>query len=356
MLTSIFGAFKTSLKRTLPRLAVYLLAVFVVSPLTISLAFAEQKLVSIEGRTMGTTYHITWVANSSFSAEQTADLQAKIDLRLLDINQAMSTYIPNSELSLFNKTASGTAQKVSVPLYRVLEMARKISVQSAGAYDITVGPLINLWGFGPDKRVTKAPSDAQIAAIRQRVGYQHLKLLADNIIKKEADLYLDLSSIAKGYAVDQLAEIVADAGFTAYLVEIGGELVSRGLKPQSQPWRIAIESPIAGRTVQRVVRVDDIAVATSGDYRNYFEDQGRRYSHIIDTATGRPITHNLASVTVLAGNCALADGLATAFLAMGVEKSYLYAIDNGIEAFFIIKGKAGFIEKMTPGFAQRIVQ
>ena len=350
MVKSLSGA----LLRTSQRLAVYLLAVFVLIALPFSTVSATEKIVAIEGRTMGTTYHIKWVANSDEAADQAVTLKSNADQLLRDINQAMSTYISDSELSLFNQSASGTKVQVSTALYNILSKAQQISRDSDGAYDITVGPLINLWGFGPDKRINKAPSDEKIAAIRSRVGYQHLALLGDETIVKHANLYLDLSSIAKGYAVDQLANLVGSAGYSAYLVEIGGELLTKGMKPDHQPWRIAIESPTAGRTIQRIVRVDDIAVATSGDYRNYFEDDGIRYSHIIDTKTGRPITHNLASVTVLADNCALADALATAFLAMGVEKSYQYASDNGIDAFFISKSSDGFIEKMTPGFASRI--
>jgi len=350
MVKSLSGA----LLRASQRLAVNLLAVFVLITLPFSAILAADKLVAIEGRTMGTTYHIKWVADGEEADDKAIAIKRQADQLLVDINQAMSTYISDSELSLFNQTESGTKAQVSKALYDILSIAQNISVDSGGAYDITVGPLINLWGFGPDKRITKAPSDAQIAAIRPRVGYQYLALLDDNVIQKHANLYLDLSSIAKGYAVDQLAELIERAGYNAYLVEVGGELVTKGLKPDQQPWRIAIESPTQGRNIQRIVRVDDVAVATSGDYRNYFEEKGVRYSHIIDTATGRPITHNLASVTVLADSCALADALATAFLAMGVEKAYKYASDNGIEAFFISKSSDGFKEKMTPGFASRV--
>ncbi|EPJ50883.1 MAG: hypothetical protein OFPI_18870 [Osedax symbiont Rs2] len=342
------------LLRTSIRLAVNLLAVFVLIILPFNAVFAADKLVAIEGRTMGTTYHIKWVANADEANDTALRIKGDADLLLADINQAMSTYISDSELSLFNQSSSGTKAQVSKPLYDILAKAQQISKNSAGAYDITVGPLINLWGFGPEKRITKAPDAAQISAIRAKVGYQHLALLGNNTIVKHANLYLDLSSIAKGYAVDQLAKMLDSAGYSAYLVEIGGELLTRGIKPNQQPWRIAIESPTSGRNIQRIVRVDDVAVATSGDYRNYFEDKGIRYSHIIDTKTGRPITHNLASVTVLADNCAQADALATAFLAMGVERSYEYANAHGIDAFFISKSSDGFIEKMTPGFASRI--
>jgi thiamine biosynthesis lipoprotein len=351
----MFKTLSGTFKRTSQRLAVFLLAVFVMS-VSVNAAEHSKKVVSIEGGTMGTRYHIKWIADQSESGELAVQRKAAVDQLLVDINQAMSTYIKDSELSLFNNMPSGTEQKVSTPLYELLSIAKDISVASDGAYDVTVGPLINLWGFGPDKRVVKAPTQAEIDAVRPRVGHQHLELLADNRIKKNADLYIDLSSIAKGYGVDQVAKLIASFGYTAYLVEIGGELITKGAKPEGEPWRIAVESPTQGRSIQRIVQVNDIAVATSGDYRIYFEDQGVRYSHIIDTQTGKPISHNLASVTVLAGNCAMADALATSFLAMGVEKSYKYAIENGIEAFFISKGKSGFEETVTPGFNSRIVK
>jgi len=351
----MFKSESGALLRASQRLAVNLLAVFVLVGLGATAVAAEPEVIAIEGRTMGTSYHIKWVAQSGESTVQAKNIKAEVDQLLLDINQAMSTYISDSELSLFNKMPAGSKVNVSADLYQILEMAQAISVGSEGAYDITVGPMINLWGFGPDKKVTKVPTAEQIAAIASRVGYQKLQLLESRAIQKNADLYVDLSSIAKGYAVDRLASLVAAKGYNAYLVEIGGELVTKGLKPNKQPWRIAIESPVSGRVVQKIVRVDDIAVATSGDYRNYFEEKGIRYSHIIDTSTGKPITHNLASVTVLADSCALADALATAFLAMGVNAAYEYAINHKIEAFFILKSGDGFVEKMTPGFTVRVV-
>lgn len=350
----MFKSLSGALQRASQRLAVLLLAVFVVTPL--NSALAGEKLVAIEGHTMGTTYHIKWVADDSESDQQASHVKAEVDQLLVDINQAMSTYIKDSELSLFNQQPAGTEQQVSSSLYELLVKAQRISDSSAGAYDVTVGPLINLWGFGPNKKVIKAPSDEAIAKVRERVGYAHLKLLGNNTIRKDADLYIDLSSIAKGYAVDKVAGLIAAAGYRAYLVEIGGELVTKGAKPKNEPWRIAIESPTQGRVIQRIVQVNDTAVATSGDYRIYFEENGVRYSHIIDTKTGKPITHTLASVTVLADNCAQADALATSFLAMGLEKSYEYAINNGIQAFFISKQGSGFKETMTPGFSERIVQ
>lgn len=217
---------------------------------------------------------------------------------------------------------------------------------------------MNLWGFGPEGRIVKAPDPQALEQLRTRVGYHYLTLeSATRKATKSAELYVDLSAIAKGYGVDVLAALLEQHGVKNYLVEIGGELRTLGVKPGNLPWRIAIESPTEGeRTVQRVVSVSGVAVATSGDYRNYFEEQGIRYSHTIDPATGKPITHKLASVTVLMPTCAEADALATAFMVMGEQAAYEFALEHKIEAFFIVKSSEGFNELMTPGFEQRLVK
>lgn len=355
----MFNSLPSIMNRTSQRLAVFLLAVFVIMPQMLQAATEHnqaQKIVAVEGPTMGTRYHVKWVAHESETRELADQQNNQVNQLLIDINKAMSTYIADSELSLFNKLPSGSEQQVSSALYELLVMAQQISKDSGGAYDVTLGPLINLWGFGPDRRSIKAPTQAQIDAVRHRVGYQHLELLADNRIRKNADLYIDLSSIAKGYAVDQVANLIASFGYSAYLVEIGGELITKGFKPKGAPWRIAVESPTQSPGIQSIVQVSDIAVATSGDYRIYFEEKGVRYSHIINTKTAKPISHNLASVTVLAAKCALADALATTFLAMGLKKAYSYALKNGVDAFFISKGDSGFVETLTPGFGRRIIQ
>lgn len=316
---------------------------------------SKPQVLSYSGPTMGTTFTVKWVSTDPADAKRIGPLLEK---SLHDVNQSMSTYISDSELSRLNQAPAGSSRKVSPGMFEVLQMAQDISRSSHGAYDVTVGPLVNLWGFGPDGSVTHVPSDDKIAAARKRIGYHKLHLdPKTRTVTKDGDLYVDLSSIAKGYGVDQLALVLEKAGVTSYLVEVGGELRARGKKPDGSAWRIAIESPVAGtRAVDRIIRVHKIGVATSGDYRNYFEENGIRYSHTIDPSTGRPITHKLASVTVLQPTCAEADGLATALTVLGDERGYQYAVDHKIPAFFIVKADKGFVEKYTPSFKQYLIQ
>jgi len=311
------------------------------------------EVKSHQGLTMGTTYTVKWVAASDSDLVE----PKAISQVLLDINQAMSTYIDDSELSLINQLPVGSSVDLSPELLFILNKSQQISMRSSGAFDITVGPLVNLWGFGPDGRIIKAPDNEEITAVKDRVGYNYLELNGKSLTKNR-DSYIDLSAIAKGHGVDALANLLESVGIESYLVEIGGELRAKGLKPDGSQWKIAIESPAAGfeRSVQKIIAVKNVGIATSGDYRNYFEEDGVRFSHTIDPATGKPITHKLASVTVLMPTCAEADAYATALLVMGEEKAYDFAIEHGIEAFMIIKTAEGFAEQMTPGFKQYLVQ
>jgi len=333
---------------SIERLAKWPAAFLLLAILFLTACSKEPQIVSLGGPTMGTTYSVKWVDTDLKRAES---LHPLIDAKLVEINQQMSTYIKDSELSSFNQSPAGTEVKASDQLFEVLSLAHAISDETDGAFDITVGPLVNLWGFGPEGRIIKAPDNDEIVTLRERIGYQKLKLADSRLIRKEADIYVDLSAIAKGYAVDQLAKLLEQNGIEQYLVEIGGELRAKGEKPGQQPWRIAIESPQAGeRGVQRIVQVRDVGIATSGDYRNYFEQDGVRYSHTIDPATAKPISHNLASVTVLSPQCAKADAYATAYSVMGPEAAYEHAIKHNVAAFFLIKSGNAFIEKMTPAF------
>ncbi|WP_428033310.1 FAD:protein FMN transferase [Amphritea sp.] len=313
----------------------------------------QPQIVSHQGPTMGTSFTVKWV---SADAAVDAELPAKIDQLLVDVNNSMSTYQKDSELSRINRMPAGESVTLSAGLAEVLKKALEISHSSGGAFDVTVGPLVNLWGFGPDGRVIRAPADDEIEQLRQRVGYHYIKLSGKQL-NRERKVYIDLSAIAKGYGVDKIAELLEDEGITAYLVEVGGELRARGNKPDGSHWKIAIEAPLAGeRKVQRIIKVKDVGIATSGDYRNYFEENGIRFSHTIDPATGKPISHKLASVTVLATDCATADGLATAMMVLGPDLAESYAEQQGVEALLIIKSGDGFIEKMTPGFKDYLVE
>ena len=307
----------------------------------------QEQVIGFDGLTMGTSFSLRWVDTRP---ERVDELRPQVTALLAEINQQMSTYIEDSELSRFNQAPAGTRMEVSPALAEVVGKALQISELSGGAFDVTVGPLVNLWGFGPDGRIMEAPAAEKVADLLERTGYRKLSL-EGNWLAKQGDQYVDLSAIAKGYGVDRLAALLEQAGIGNYLVEIGGELRASGRKPNGDEWRIAIESPVAGeRDVERVISVSDLGIATSGDYRNYFEENGQRFSHTIDPRTGYPIRHKLASVTVLRDSCMEADALATTLTVLGEQAGYAFAVEQGIAAFFIIKQGDGFVEKTTPAF------
>jgi thiamine biosynthesis lipoprotein len=316
----------------------------------------NKDLLTISNLTMGTSYSIKIVAND-IKYDKRA-LKKDIETILAKINQAMSTYIDDSELSRFNHTKSTAWQSISDDLYEVIEHGIRISILSDGAFDITVGPLVNLWGFGPDPFTQNIPSDLEIAFIKQHTGYAKLSFDKSSklIAKSDPDIMLDLSGIAKGYAVDKIAQYLDGHGFNNYLVEIGGELIGKGTNAAEQSWKIGIEkaNPLS-RIVQAIVGLDNIAMATSGDYRNYFEKDGVRYSHTINPVTGKPITHTLASVTVLTASAMHADALATAFMVSGPEKSLSLANELGVALYMLIKTKSGFEERYNHLFKPYLI-
>ncbi|MGL6622872.1 FAD:protein FMN transferase [Aeromonas veronii] len=314
--------------------------------------------IHITGSTMGTYYSIK-VADSA--VQDAARLQAEVDVLLERVNDQMSTYRPDSELSRFNQHKSNTPVVVSRDTARVVTEAIHIGRESRGALDVTVGPLVNLWGFGPDKKPTKVPSDELITQTRQKTGLGNLHVItsvdADTLQKDIPDLYVDLSAIAKGFGVDKVAEYLESLGARNYLVEIGGELRINGVNGKGHPWRVAIEKPTAGTgTVQEVIVPGDNGVATSGDYRNYYELDGQRFSHTIDPRSGKPIQHRLVSVTVIHPSCMTADGLATVFMVMGTEKSLAYANERGLAIFVITKTDNGFEEAYSDAFKPYLVK
>lgn len=307
---------------------------------------------ALSGTTMGTSYHVKVVAPSSLDSLR---LQQRIQAVLDRIEARMSTYRDDSELSRFNQSIGGAPFNVSDETATVVALGLEVSQQTLGAFDMTVGPLVNLWGFGPGGIVKQAPDQATIDRQLQQTGYQQVSVqTSPAALLKRAPRYLDLSAIAKGYAVDQVAELLKN-DYAGFMIEVGGELRLYGSKPDQQPWRIAVETPEAStRQIQRVIEVGDNAIATSGDYRNYFEQDGVRYSHTINPATGRPISHRLVSVTIVDPSCARADAMATAMMVLGDEKGLALAESLGVEAFFIVKTDAGFIEKKTQGFERYI--
>ena len=305
------------------------------------------------GAIMGTHFSI----KATHIPEQASveKLQQLILMRLQAINQRMSTYLKDSELSLLNTLSSTEPQIISAELYKVLDTAQNISQLSGRAFDITVGPLVNLWGFGPDIMLSQAPKPEAINQLLAQTGYTKLQLHKQDLMatKELASLSMDLSALAKGYAVDEVARILEEQGIKDYLVEIGGEIRLKGNNLQGKKWRIAIEKPtINKRELEKVVAITDTAMATSGDYRNFFEQEGQRFSHTIDPRTGYPISHKLASVTVLTETCMLADAWATAFMVLGLEEAYKMAEQQQLAVFFIIKTEQGFAERATPLFTE----
>lgn len=305
-----------------------------------------KKEVQISGRTMGTTYHIK-VISGYF--DDTKDLKQKIDQRLEEINLSMSTFNKDSEISRFNAFQEvDTPFKVSEDFYYVMRTATKIYRLTQGAWDGSIDPLVNRWGFGRDSRQQK-PGRDEIEQLLLMVGFDKVVLTADGhaLIKKRADLRIDLASIAKGYGVDEIVRLIRENGFQNCLVEIGGEVFASGTAKNGQPWRVGINTPqkdAAANQVYKVVLLKDQALATSGDYRNFFESGGVRYSHVIDPKTGYPVTNGVVSVSVQADSCILADGLATAIMVMGYEKGLALSdqLDN-VESFVIVADKEGSI-------------
>ncbi len=307
----------------------------------------------ISGPTMGTTYNVKFVSVDGVEQQK---LKREIDQSLLNINQLMSTYIKDSELSRFNQWRSVEPFPMSAQTLDVLIEAKRLGVMSAGLLDVTIGPLVNLWGFGPQNRPEKVPTEKLIDTTRQKVGLDKLKIGTTWASKSHPDLYIDLSTIAKGYAVDKLAELLQTFSINNYLVEIGGEMRLAGQKASGKPWKIAIEKPeTEQRSIQKIISVGDNAVATSGDYRNYYEQNGVRYSHLINPITGYPIKHNLVSVTVIHASSMTADGLATALNVMGKEKALELAEKDGIAVLLITKEKDGFTEYTSSKFEQHVI-
>ncbi|MFT5635817.1 MAG: thiamine biosynthesis lipoprotein [Cognaticolwellia sp.] len=303
----------------------------------------------VQGNTMGTTYNIKVVGENI----DTVKLQQGIDKKLKQLNQEMSTYIGDSELSAFNKSTSLSPVTTSSGLARVLNEAIRLGKLSNGALDVTVGPLVNLWGFGPEYRPETVPSDELLAATKARVGLDKLAFKNGMLSKSIPDLYVDLSTIAKGYGVDLIAEFIEDKGINNYLVEIGGEMRLKGFKHTGELWHVAIEKPLSNeRAVHQIIVPKDNAVATSGDYRIYFEANGQRFSHIIDPKTGKPINHKLVSVTVIHPSSMTADGLSTAMMVMGEEKALAFAEANDLAVYIIAKTEHGFVEQSTVKFMQ----
>jgi len=305
------------------------------------------------GETMGTTYNVTVVGDALGSEERTR-IEQELSDELARIDVVMSTYRKDAQLAQFNAQPANQAFSVDPSLTAVLAIAHEISEKSSGAFDVTVSPLVDLWGFGPGGKVEHQPSMAAIAAAQKKVGYEKLKLNLDvhTLLKTQAELQVELSSIAPGYAADQLSAHLAKRGFDNTMVEVGGEVFTRGHNERGETWKIGVEQPLRTRqALHSLVGLSGQGLATSGDYRNTTTLDGETFSHTIDPRTGRPIAHGLASVTVVASDAARADALATALLVLGPEEGLSWAKEQDLAALFLIRTVEGsFKEQATDAF------
>ncbi|WP_205422654.1 FAD:protein FMN transferase [Seongchinamella sediminis] len=317
----------------------------------------DASLLKLGGQTMGTTWSATLILPPDSDQEE-LQLLAGIEALLESVNNSMSTYREDSEISRFNRTPVGEWFPLSQGFYEVLSAAMAIGWQSGGAYDVTVGPLVNLWGFGPGGQAPEPPADAAIKSAMARVGQDYLRVDGEALrLRKDADVYLDFSSIAKGFAVDEIARYLGAAGISNYMVEVGGEMRLSGYSPRGDSWRVAIEQPQAGGFgIARTIYLGNAAVATSGDYRNFFEVDGKRYSHSIDPRTGRPVAHELVSVTVVHPSTMMADAWATALTVLGADEAFAVAQAQGLAVYLIQREGQGFSSRHTDAFAPYLVE
>lgn len=307
----------------------------------------QENIVRISGKTMGTYYSIT-INEKNVNKEI---LKNEIESLLTSLNHTFSTYLPTSELSIINKAKAAMQIKLSSDMDKVLTLSKKIFFETNGAFDPTVGPIVNRWGFGPDKDLQK-PTKEEIKNLMFHVGVKHFTLKDGYLIKKTPSLYLDFSAIAKGYVVDRVANFLKKVkGYRNILVEIGGEVRGHGHK-NNKVWVIGIETPSGqfAAGIQKVIPLLNRSVATSGSYRNYLKYGDKVFSHTIDPKTGYPVQHKLVSVTVIDANCAKADAWATSLMVMGPKKGFKYAQEKGLMAYFLVKRDSGFDELSTKAF------
>lgn len=343
---------------------------FVVLMLVALLGCSASRLPTptvLRGTTMGTTWSVMLASppNMTISEVHLAELRAGIDHQLDRIVDQMSTWKSDSDLSRYNRASAGTWIALEPEFMAVLGHALDLARDSDGAYDPTVGPLVNLWGFGPDGTRRAPPAPEQIETMRQRVGWHRITLDRPNTrVLQPGGIHLDLSAIAKGYAVDRVSDYLAAQGVVDSLVEIGGDLRARGHRVDGSAWRVALERPGSGAEehalqsnqlvtgdATALLELSERGLATSGDYRHRFESGGREYSHHIDPRSGYPVDHAIASVSVVAATCAEADPLGTTLTVMGPDAGLRWASQRGIAAVFMIRDGHGYRRVMTPAFA-----
>ncbi|MCY4026237.1 MAG: FAD:protein FMN transferase [Acidobacteria bacterium] len=338
------------MKRLAAIILLPLLAACAAAPPTDASAVARH---TFRGATMGTTYAVT-VVGRGIDEPRLAGLRAAVQAALDEVDATMSHYRPDSDLSRFNRWRETAPFPVAAGLVAVVRESIAISDTTGGALDVTVAPLVDAWGFGAPGPATALPTETEIDALRRDVGYRYLEVdeASSTLRKERPGVRIDLSSIAKGHGVDRAAEALAAGGIVDYLVEVGGEVRAHGTTETGAPWQVGIEGPRPGRSaIRRVVPLGDGALATSGEYRNFYDLAGVRVSHTIDPRTGRPVTHRLRAVSVLADRCARADGLATALEVLGPDEGYALAAERGWAALFVVEEDGGALrDRLTPAF------
>lgn len=309
------------------------------------------KYISNEGAIYGTYYHI------SYESPEGKDLHADVDARLKEMDMSLSTFKPESVLSKVNTNQDVVLDKWFTAVFN---KAEEVSEITGGAFDATVAPLVNIWGFGFTKK--ESVTQALIDSIEAFVGYKKVKLEDGKIVKDDNRLMLDFSAIAKGYTVDQIGNLLAEKGCKNYMVEIGGEVVAHGVNREGKIWRIGINEPnenepVAPTELQAIISLKDKAIATSGNYRNFYVENGKKYAHTIDPHTGYPVQHSLLSASVLANDCMTADAFATSLMVLGVEKSMeMIKNINDIDVYLIYADEQGNNQVvMTKGFEQYVL-
>lgn len=311
----------------------------------------------LDGKTMGTFWRVSVIGVDEAKAQA---LRAKVQAQLDADDRLLSTWKNDSALMRFNHATDTRPWPVSEAMADIVTLSLRIGAKTHGAMDITVGPLVNLWGFGPDKQPVATPDAQAIAAAKARTGLQHLQVINQSgrqfLQKDIPDLFVDLSTVGEGYAADHLARLMEQEGISRYLVSVGGALVSRGMNGEGKPWRVAIQKPTdRENAVQAIVDINGHGISTSGSYRNYYELDGKRISHVIDPQTGQPITHKLVSVTVIAPTALEADGWDTGLMVLGPEKAQQVVREQGLAVYMIVKEGEGFKTWMSPLFRTFLV-
>lgn len=326
-----------------------------VSILVVTLSGCEsstERIEELSGPTMGSTYTIKYVYKKD--ATPAADAVGVEIQSILDkVDRQVSTYRLDSDIARFNQSPANTCMSMPSAVLELTQYGIQLSQLSDGAFDLTLGPLLDVWGFGPQSRDKSVPSTEEIAAAKAQTGYQHIRVV-DGQLCKDADVQIEFNSIAAGYTVDRISERFAELDIDSYMIEVTGEIIAAGRKPDGSPWRIALEQPLTDgkRAIQRVLELDGYGMNTSGDYRNYFEEDGVRFSHTLDPQVGAPISHRLASVTVVDRSTLHADGLGTLLLVLGPERGLAFAEEHDVAAFFIMRDGDGFTTKVSSEFSR----